>query len=250
MFRKIFLPILGIVGSLVFLFFSITILPLLMGGLATICIIGCVLGVIGSGFVLVMHCINRNPVWYNPVKWSVCGLGLGLFLAAFLIWGCLQLSNYCASKLSNPITNVDNKTATKADSNTPATENATTDPKTSAGIAPVINEGANFGTNEKVLVQAGDVVSGDIQIINSDGTRESLYDDHSDTALITIFTQDTWIIGPFGEGVGGYRAKQATQAETDKMIADKQQSPDNFREVIVKTWPSGKVVSYPGNNIK
>lgn len=150
-------------------------------------------------------------------------IGIGAIL---LLLGAYWLGAYNASK---PVGNND-KTVASSTVNTPA---AATD--NSKNIAPVVNNGINKAKDEMFLVQAGDVVVGDISVKNTDGTMENLYDNRADTALVVIFDKPTWVVGPFN---GAFLTKQASQAETDQLIKDKQQDVQNYREVIVTNWPS------------
>ena len=111
----------------------------------------------------------------------------------------------------------------------PAVTTAATD-----NILPVVAKGLNIGSEQMFLVEPGDVVVGDIAVINNDNTREPLYDNDPATALVTVFQTQTWVWTEWGCFVD----KQASQSEIDQLVADKKQDVQNYREVILINWPS------------
>lgn len=198
--------------------------PVWFGFWGIIGTIGLLLMVVGTAAFLLFLFLPLW-IWLRFVRWGLLAGGLVLLLA--LIVG---ISSRLIPTGNGIVINPTNKIVTTNPTNT----DKIAPTATSGNIAPIVNNGINIGSKEKYLVETGDVVVGDISVVNTDGTREALYDNDPGTALVTIFKQNTWIYAEWG----CFISKQATQSETDRLIADKKQAVENYNGVIVINWPS------------
>lgn len=200
-----------------------------------------------------------TPVVVTPIDsrrwWSIIGIVLGFVVLVIIltgiIWGGIYfftrynpkdvgLNNIPKETTSGQTNPTDGKTEGTTSGTTAATtaettiETTTETTATTDNILPVVAKGLNIGSEQKFLVEPGDVVVGDIAVINNDNTREPLYDNDPATALVTVFKTQTWVWTEWG----CFHAKQASQSEIDKLVADKKQDVHNYREVILINWPS------------
>lgn len=237
MFKTLTASIAFIALSIIVLVFSIILFPIFMGMWAIFFVIGAALVLFGGIFSIIFIKRPTSKTWVKTTSNTACIAGLVLIFGTLLVWGSISLAQSFADQKSSNSSLTNNSTIEQKNSTDESSDSvveATTTPDNSSNIAPVVNNGINVGSKEKYLVEAGDCVVGDIAVVNTDGTREALYDNDAGTALVTVFQQNTWIYAEWGCFV----SKQASQSEIDQLVADKQQSVENYNGVIFTTWPS------------
>lgn len=230
MFKKYVLPILGFFGALFCLIISIVNLPILMGSLAIICVIGASLGIIGAIFVLISRWSEAR--WINASKNWICIVGLFLFLLTLLVWGCFRLANSFASKQNQnysvaPATSQQQQVVNETN-DAPNTNNSISADSQSAlaKTANTTDNGINQPSETKFLVHAGDVISGDICI--ADGTKDPLYDNYQKTADIIRFNTETYVYSEWG----CYWVKNCTDDQYNSLVEGKQLEGYTVREIV------------------
>lgn len=221
MYKSLTRAIGGILMSIVGLIFSFILCPVYMGSWAIICVIGLALTTLGAILSIVALKSATSKPWVKTAAKSASFIGICLFIMTFLIWVSIMLAQDFAKQQKVTEITSSNKTAIVETDN-------------SKNVAPVVNQGLNVGKYAKFLVESGDCFVGDIAIINSDGTREPLYDNEARTALITVFNKDTWVYAEWG----GFHVKKATTDEIARLIKDKEQDVQNYDKVIQATWPT------------
>lgn len=246
---KILFPIMVMILGITALILSLITFPLFMGGWAAACVLGAILMIVGSVFGILRIIENKFGKVANGLFGGFSSVGAAIFLLTLLVIGMITMAgnfnkNFSATGETIPAATTTAAAAVETASGTtvPVASETAAATATAANIAPVVNNGINKAKDEMFLALAGDVVVGDISVKNTDGTLENLYDNDAGTALVTIFTQDTWAVGPFN---GAFLTKQATQSETDQLIADKAQDVDNYHSVVVMSWPANTSTVVP-----
>lgn len=87
---------------------------------------------------------------------------------------------------------------------------------TNLGI-PALSNGINVPSKTKILVKAGDVISGDIAIVKSDGSKEPLYDNVSTSADIVVFKTGAEVWAEWG----CYLVRNASESDISFLIRGK-----------------------------
>lgn len=216
MFKKYVLPILGFFGALFCLIISIVNLPILMGSLAIICVIGASLGIIGAIFVLISRWSEAR--WINASKNWICIVGLFLFLLTLLVWGCFRLANSFASKQNQ---NYSVAPATSQQQQVVNETNNTTDEAIIISTAPIIDitKGVDQPSKSWFLAKAGTLISGDVCVFDNDNNSRKIpiYDSQESTADVIYLTSDCYIWTEWG----CYVIENANANDVSTLINDK-----------------------------
>ena len=185
MFKRIILPILGIILSIILISFSLTLATVITTVWIALLILSIIFG-LGIVGLIVYHAFGEKWNWLKIASRSTWISSLSLFLVIILI-GVVSFG-FGTIKIAPNQTIIINSEAT--DTNTDST----------AATSIPISIGLDQPSKSWFLAKAGTLISGDVAIFDNDNNSKKtpVYDSKESTADVIYLTSDVYIWAEWG----------------------------------------------------